>query len=84
MKCDVYEYFDEDANSQLVAWVWKEKNFPVKLELKNYFGKTTIFFDDIRLNEPIPESFFELPKDTKLIDLTQGMPQMSDILKEYQ
>ncbi len=84
MNCDVYEYFDVDAESQLIAWVWKEKKFPVKLEVSNYFGKTSIFFDDIRLNEPIPESLFELPKDAKLIDMTQEMPKIGDLLKEYQ
>ena len=84
LNCDIYEYFDTDSDSQVIAWVWKEKSFPIKIEIKNYFGKTSVFFDDVRINEPIPESFFELPQDAILIDMTQKLPNMGDILQEYQ
>ena len=84
VNCDVYEYFDTDSDSQVVAWVWKEKNFPLKIEIKNYFGKTSVIFDDVKINEPIPESFFELPQGAILIDMTQNLSNMGDVLQKYQ
>jgi len=84
VNCEVYEYLDTDSDAQVVAWVWKEKKFPMKIDIKNYFGKTSVIFDDVRINEPIPESFFELPQGAIFIDMTQNLPNMGDILQEYQ
>ncbi len=55
---------------QAKAWVWKEKTFPVKIEVDAPEGKTTIDIVNINFSPEIKDSDFELPEGVKLVDFT--------------
>lgn len=72
--CDVYTYIDPTTNAGVKAWVWQEKYFPIKMEMENTaMGTAIITFSDIKIDEPIPASKFELPSGAKVLDMQSLM-----------
>ncbi|MEA3489166.1 MAG: hypothetical protein U9R44_02340 [Candidatus Omnitrophota bacterium] len=77
--CDIYKYSD-NFGSDVTVWVWREKKFPVKMVMDNRGVKTQVLFSDIRMNEPVPESLFELPGGARVVDMTS----MKSMFKAFQ
>lgn len=70
--CDLYRYTDPQAGETTV-WVWKEKQFPVKLVMETPEGTTVVELSNIRLNDAIAESVFQLPAGVPVMDMGSMM-----------
>ena len=69
--CDVYEYTDPSAAGMTTAWVWKERQFPVKLELHSAHSTTMVDITNVRFDPPISEVIFQLPVGVQIMDADQ-------------
>lgn len=66
--CDVYQFADEKGHASR-AWVWREKQFPVRMEMDGPDGTITATLSNIRMNVPAPASAFQLPAGAQLMDM---------------
>jgi len=70
--CDIYEY-TESANTtsnmdtKFKVWVWREKKFPLKMEVSSQIESFSMLNKNIVMNKPISDNNFELPKDAKIM-----------------
>jgi len=62
--CLVVEYNAEGTN--IKSWIWKEKAFPLKMEINTSSGTITTEFKNIEFVD-IPDNMFELPAGVKII-----------------
>jgi len=62
--CLVVEYNAEGTN--IKSWIWKEKGFPLKMEISTSSGTITTEFKNIEFVD-IPDNMFELPAGVKII-----------------
>lgn len=70
---DVYQFTEPTLQKEAKVWVWSEKNFPVKIEVPAPDGLTLVELYNIQFEPPIAANQFELPADTKIVDL-QAVP----------
>ena len=76
--CDVYQFTDPAIHGTTKAWVWKEKAFPLQLEMDGSDGKTLVQISNIQLGVPVPDTAFQLPPGVQVMDVgssMMGMPQ---------
>lgn len=59
--CDVYRYRDANTSSIVTVWVWKEKEFPVKIGFAGGLVENTILFRNIEIDQPVADNIFEIP-----------------------
>ena len=71
---DVYKFVEPISKKDAKAWVWKEKSFPVKIEVKAPEGLTLVELSNINIGAKVDEASFQLPADTKIIDLEKTGP----------
>jgi outer membrane lipoprotein-sorting protein len=57
--CVIINY-SEPITGNVKMWVWKDKGFPLKMEITALAGLTTIAFSDFEFPS-IPDSMFQLP-----------------------
>ena len=73
--CDVYRFTDPAGEGTVTAWVWRERQFPVKVELNGSEGLTVAELTNIQLDSPVAESDFLLPPG---VEVMAGSPPMGD------
>ena len=67
--CWVIEFTDLSAREDVKAWVWKDKAFPIRVEMKSHQGPTMLQeYKNIDFGN-ILDSEFELPAGVEVIDL---------------
>ena len=54
-------------------WVWTERGLPLKVETTTPRGTTVVEYTDYQFG-PQPDSLFELPPGTQVVDLPTGIP----------
>src|SRR3989338_2368358 len=82
--CDVYTFVDPTNRAGTTVWVWKEKQFPVKLEQQTPEGTMLLELTNIQLDAHVPDRAFELPSGVQLMDLNAGgmdMGKMMEMMK---
>lgn len=67
--CDIYQFTEPTLQKESKAWVWVEKQFPVKIEVPAPQGVTVVELNNIKFDPAIEPTKFDLPKDVKVIDL---------------
>jgi outer membrane lipoprotein-sorting protein len=67
--CDIYRYTDSETGDLNTAWVWKEKMFPIRIEIDGAKGKLIMEFSNIQLGAAIPDETFQLPKGVQVMDM---------------
>lgn len=82
--CDVYQITypqiglpAEDsakAGARGKIWVWKEKNFPLKSVMTVGSETITTEYRNVQMGISIPDSYFEIPSGTQIMDISQMMP----------
>ncbi len=65
--CDIYEFIDPRINLPSKVWLWKSKNFPVKVEMKTMDGPITMVMENVKVGIPIDDSEFTLPKGVEIM-----------------
>lgn len=66
---EVYSFTEPTLKKEAKAWVWKEKEFPVKIEVKAPEGVTLVELFNINLDPKIAEETFQVPAGAKVVDL---------------
>lgn len=74
--CDVYRFADPQTRDTTTAWVWIEKQFPIRLEIDDPKGKILAELTNIQLSANIPDAAFELPADVEVMDMGSMMQNM--------
>ena len=74
-QCDVYKFTEPTIKKDAKAWVWKEKEFPVKIEVSAPEGLTTVELTNIQFEPKIEENTFQMPADVKILDLEAAAPK---------
>ena len=67
--CDIYRFTEPSAGGTVTAWVWTEKQFPVKMEIDAPGGKVLVELTNIQLVIPIADNVFELPAGVQIMDI---------------
>ena len=68
--CDVYRFTDPAAGGAVTAWVWTEKQFPVKMEMAG----AIIELSNIQLGIAVPQDTFQLPSGVQVMDMGALLP----------
>ena len=68
--CDVYEFTDPRINADSRVWLWKSKNFPVKVEIDMRGSTMTTEMEDVKIGLPIADSEFVIPDSVEIIETT--------------
>ena len=76
VECDVYTFVEPNIKQPGKAWIWREKSFPVKIEVDAPEGKTTIEMANINFSPASQDSDFDVPSDAKIFDPTSGAPKL--------
>jgi outer membrane lipoprotein-sorting protein len=66
-ECDVYEFKDPISGGMTRAWVWKEKGFPLKIEVGAPEGKVVVEMSNVQLDQPVDDALFELPANIRKV-----------------
>ena len=53
----------------MTAWVWIEKQFPIKMEIDGAEGKMLVEIQNVQLGAALPDALFELPPDVQVMDM---------------
>ena len=77
--CDVYKFMDPATGNATTAWVWKEKEFPLKMETDGPEGKIVTEFQNIQFDVPVSPSLFEIPAGFKMVDAGAGAEMMKNL-----
>ncbi len=67
--CEIYRFTDPSFQGTMTAWVWTEKQFPIKMELAGPQGTTLVELTNVRLGSAVPESAFQLPAGAQVMDM---------------
>ena len=70
--CDVYRFTNPDGAGLTTTWVWRGKQFPVRVELGEGEERTVVELTHIRLDVTPHESAFQLPANVQIIDVDGG------------
>jgi outer membrane lipoprotein-sorting protein len=76
--CDVYEIKNDDGKNSKV-WLAKDIHWPLKTIATDSKGDTIVEFKNIKLNEPVDDSLFEVPAGMNFVNMDammQGAQQM--------
>ncbi|MBI5394027.1 MAG: outer membrane lipoprotein carrier protein LolA [Verrucomicrobia bacterium] len=74
--CDLYAFKDA-ADGQVIegkVWLWKEKNFPVRIAQSSQGRTVTIEHSEAEINETVPPELFEPPKGVKFVEPPSAAP----------
>jgi outer membrane lipoprotein-sorting protein len=66
--CDVYKFLEPTIQQEAKAWVWKEKQFPVKIEVPAPEGLTVVELYNIQFDPKLDAASFQLPAGVKVLD----------------
>ncbi len=67
--CDVYRFTDPAIAGTTTAWVWIEKQFPLRMEVDDSDGKTVIELTNIELGVAVADTAFELPANVQVMEM---------------
>ena len=73
--CEIYRFTEPESGDLVTAWVWMEKQFPIRLEYDGSKGKMLVENRNIQTGNAIPDSAFELPANVQVMDMGGMMPQ---------
>jgi outer membrane lipoprotein-sorting protein len=62
--CDVYQWTDQGTTEKM--WIWKEKSFPVKMEVTTSSGTMTTEYKNIVFGT-LSNDLFQLPADVQIM-----------------
>ena len=71
--CEVYRFTDPTVQGTTTAWVWTEKQFPIKLEIDGPHGRTVAELTNIQLGVAVQDDMFQLPADVQVMDMGSMM-----------
>lgn len=73
-ECDIYSFTEPVIRRKAQAWIWREKKFPLKIEVESPGGNTLIELKNIQFDPEVEDSVFELPEDVSVIEMPELPP----------
>ena len=70
--CDIYKFTEPTIKKEAKAWVWTEKQFPIKIEVPAPEGLTRVELSNIQFDPKIDAAIFQIPADVKIIDFAEA------------
>jgi outer membrane lipoprotein-sorting protein len=67
--CDIYKFMEPTVQQEAKAWVWTEKQFPVKIEVPAPEGLTVVELYNIQFDPKVEANTFVLPEDVRIMDM---------------
>jgi len=67
--CDVYRFTDPAINGPVTAWVWKERQFPIRLEMDGPDGHVVVELSNIQVGASADPAAFQLPAGVPIMDM---------------
>ncbi len=80
--CDVYRYTPPRRKDLTVtAWIWRERQIPLKAELNGPEGQMLVEFHDMKLGAVVPQDLFLLPDAAKpegadMVEASRLLPRL--------
>ena len=68
-ECEIYEFIEPSLDKPAKVWMWKEKQFPLRIEVTAPDGLTLIELQNIEFDPQIPAAAFSLPPDVQIVDM---------------
>jgi len=72
--CDIYQITYPQTGARGKIWVWRGKNFPLKSVMTVDSETITTEYRNVQMGINIPDSLFEIPPGTQIMDMSQMMP----------
>jgi outer membrane lipoprotein-sorting protein len=76
--CDVYQFVDPESGGATTAWIWKEREFPLRLETDGPDGRIVVELRNIRFDVPVSPSMFEIPDGYEVVDPGESLDLMHE------
>ncbi len=73
---DIYQFTEPTLKKEAKAWIWPEKNFPLKIEVPAPEGLTVVELTNIQFDPQLKTDQFQLPEDVQVIDLEKTQDMM--------
>ncbi|MFA6564678.1 MAG: hypothetical protein WCV00_22420 [Verrucomicrobiia bacterium] len=72
--CEIYGFNDKSGGQTATGkvWLWKEKNFPMRMMLESQGQSVTVEHSDVQVNEGVSPAMFEAPAGVKFVELPSG------------
>jgi len=69
--CETYGFNDKSGGQSATGkvWLWKEKNFPMRMVLESQGQSVTIEHSDVQVDEGVSPAMFEAPAGVKFVEL---------------
>jgi len=80
--CNVYQITYPQTGAKGKIWVWKGKNFPLKSVMTVGSETITTRYRNVQMDISIPDSYFELPSGTQIMDMSQMIPVCPECSQE--
>ena len=77
--CDIYQFVDPANGNATTAWVWKEQEFPLRMETDGPEGKVITEIQNLQFDVPVDPSLFEIPAGFKMVDSGKGLEMMQNL-----
>ena len=71
--CDIYEFTDPRLNAVSKVWLWREKEFPIKVETRVPGGAVITLMENVNIGDDIDDSEFILPPGMEIIDFMEAL-----------
>ena len=74
--CDLYAFKDTTDGQPIEGkvWLWKEKNFPVRITQSTQGRTVTVEHSEAEINEGVPAELFEPPQNVKFLEPPPATP----------
>ena len=80
--CDIFEFNDPDEGGKGKAWVWKERQFPIKVEMQTENGLMVVDVENIQFNPAVSDNDFELPVGISMVDMGGAMGMFGSMMQQ--
>jgi hypothetical protein len=65
---DIYQFVEPNSKSDTKVWLWKERSFPVRIEMNAPEGHTMVELTNLTLDQKADPAIFKLPENTRIVD----------------
>lgn len=70
----IYEYDDPNGFGRTRVWLWREKSFPLKIEVSGPQGTLTVKLTEVKIGQEINDNLFRLPEDVRIMTPEEFRP----------
>src|SRR3989338_748830 len=76
---DIYQFTDPIGLGDTKAWVWKDKQFPIKIEVRNTQGTTVVELNNVQFDIAVEPAVFQIPDGVEVVELEAAVAKAEDL-----